>query len=234
MQPAPLFKLFKPLCGARFRGVWESSRAGKKYTIVVDGYKISDFGNFGLTLTTDVKTPSVCEALYIVTAELGIENLCDNLLDLDKEYQCKVTETEAPTTAPTKAPTNAPTKRPTKRPTKAPTKRPTKAPSQISVAVVVWFKIPNVARYTTIAPLFMSLGGDIGESGALNLGNVVANRYHKVSGLKTGPTFGTLQSLKFCLSSSDNQDTTLARKDFFLWVNGAKDRGRTPVQSSLK
>lgn len=196
--------------------------AGKKYTIVVDGYKISDFGNFGLTLTTDVKTPSVCEALYVVAAELGIENLCDNLLDLDKEYQCKVSETEAPTTAPTKAPTNAPTNAPTKRPTKAPTKRPTKAPSQIPVAVVVWFKIPNVARYTTIAPLFMSLVGDGGESGAINLGNVVANKYYKVSGLKTGPTFGTLQSLKFCLSSSDNQDTTLARKDFFLWVNGAK------------
>jgi hypothetical protein len=214
--------------------------AGKKYTIVVDGFESSDFGNFGLTLTTDgmvLTPPSVCEALYVVAAELGIGNLCDNLLVLDEEYQCNVTETKAPTTAPTTAPTKAPTppttapttpptkaptKAPTKRPTKAPTKRPTKAPTKAPVAVIVWFKIPNLVRYTTIAPLFMSLVGDGGESGAINLGNAVANRYHKISGLKTGPTFGTLQSVKFCLSSSDNQDTTLARKDFFLWVNGVK------------
>jgi len=175
----------------------------------------------------DEDEDEVCNALYVVADLLELEDLCASILQLNDEHGCGIGSTEAPTNDPSYYPTVAPTNYPTSFPTVAPTKDPTPPPTEASTStepttpVNIQFKIGGNARFTTIAPLYLTLIGEGGtESERLNLGLVERRTTHNVAVVSQVAAIGPLRAVIFCLDENDGDRTRLSRNHFELEVGG--------------
>jgi peptidyl-Lys metalloendopeptidase len=225
-------------------------QAGQTYMLVLAGYSGAT-GTFRLTLSLqggsdpapssgvptiyptiyptedDEDEDEVCNALYVVADLLELEDLCASILQLNDEHDCGIGSTEAPTNDPTYYPTVAPTNYPTSFPTVTPTKDPTPPPTEASTStepttpVNIQFKIGGNARFTTIAPLYLTLIGEGGtESERLNLGLVERRTTHNVAVVSQVAAIGPLRAVIFCLDENDGDRTRLSRNHFELEVGG--------------
>lgn len=217
-------------------------RSGEDYILVIDGYANSS-GEFGLNLSLEIQVPtfppsrppsvpptfpdddeseSVCYAVRILADEIGIENLCENILDLDIEYQCGVAETTFPTFFPTYQPTFFPTADPTAMPTVVPTVVPTKSTNSETNSISVELKCADNQRFTTDKPLYMILVGEKRESSSLNLGLMTARAIHNIELTVEAEDVGELRAVRFCLDENEPDRTRLSRSNFNLYKDGQR------------
>jgi hypothetical protein len=210
-----------------------SLRSGEEYVLVVDGYD-SASGNFALSLSLETgyryPTPSttaaptfsedndddsddVCDALYTLADKLGLENLCENILELDFEYQCGVL-TADPTHYPTYVPTRSPTDYPTAYPTAFPT-----VVSNNKVFISVKIKISNNPQFTTEEPLYVIMLGENGQSEPLNIGSVTAGNTHFVEFEDWQFNLEGLYAIRVCADENEPNFTKFIRSKFLLSID---------------